>query len=668
MIEIIAISISVISVLILTGIPLTLVLFFKKNTSNNLDFSFFIASSLIIGFGTSALSASIAYSFFDINKYFSIYSLIAIIYWVVLIRERRNLFAHIQKISAVGGLILPFTFSIYFCSSQWDDKLRPILTSAPGPDVSQNLMAAQVAEKIGKNWSQTSANLLEKLDVANLNNAYAKLFELPSFKEFAGFEYMIFGLRWGLTVPMNQLIKIFGPQVTMLEIGSVLMITLFALSIIFYACCNLFIKNKLLALVFTIILISNGAFLFQYFYGGISQAFGAISTGGVLLSLLLIVINHEKNKEMIDNKGIFVLFTFSWTGLLVCYSSAALILMPTLILFGVIVMIITRKVFNLFFVQIASSILATLFINPILTYSLLSTFANQRANLQTGYNTGIWQSPIQLLGLLSVYPKNGVLPSYTAVIVYFTFFLTIILAASLITILIKSGKKPDLFACLSLLLLFINFIALVVSYNGPSGSDYIYNKINVYLHPLSMFAILLVLSRSTLVKRFNFIVFSGILILVVTPSISYTEIFSKSNETIRFPYEYRQVLMDKAIQEYLNSKNFIQPYKIVYNFSGVFGAEYSIGRAPNTSNLESRMNNELIIFCFTGDPECKPQSVKISNPKLEVFGISEYQSNLSTLEFSELPIRQKFNYVFDSVNSDIRNIDERFVGGNPYLK
>ena len=183
-----------------------------------------------------------------------------------------------------------------------------------------------------------------------------------------------------------------------------------------------------------------------------------------------------------------------------------------------------------------------------------------------------------------------------------------------------------------------------------------------------MFTILVLLSRYKPLKKLYTTLFDGVFILVIIPAINYTEQFSSSTESIRFPYQYSNLLSDKSIQEYLNSKNYIQPYKLAYNFSGVFGAEYSVSRAPNTSDLRSRINKDLIIFCFTGDPACLTKTKKISNPELEAYGISEYESKLTTLEFYNLPIKEKFNYNLDSLGSDNRVIEEQFLGKNPYLK
>lgn len=668
MASIILISTTIVLVFVFAGLPLSIYIFYQKNIKNSFDFSLLIASSLLVGFGTSAFSVSIAYSFLGINNYFLFYFILVFLMWLVLFIRRKYIQNSFKNKAPILLLLVPFTFAVSFCRSQWDTQLRPIITSTGMGDVAQNLLAAQIADKLGNTWLQTSHNLIDKLNVTSLNEAYLHLFELPSYKELAGFEYMIFGLRWGLTVPINQLIRIFGPEIIMLENGIVLMTVLFSLSIIFYACGKLLFKTNFLATVVTVILISNSAMLFQYFNGGIAQAFGGIGIAGILLSLILLIKSCEENSIYVSRRAIFLISTVSWVGLIVSYISSALILILTIISFCLIILFLHRKVF-VFALQVTAIPIITAFIlNPILTYAFASSLNNQNANLQTGYKTEIWQAPTQLLGVLYIYPRvENTVSKYATSLIWISLILTILFGLFLAKSLITNRENSDLYACLCLVVLAVILLAFFISFNGPTKSDYIYNKVNVYLAPLQMFSILVLLSRNKSVKKINTYIISGIFVLVVTPAISFTQIFSSPNESVQYPFPYRNMLSDKSIQEYLASKNFIQPYKLAYNLSGVFGAEYSVARAPNNVNLKSRIDNELIIFCFTSDKDCRPSTSKILNPELEAYGISLYKSKLNTLEFYNLSVKEKYKYNFESFGWENQVINEQFLGGNPYL-
>ena len=190
MINIIALSAVIVLAFIFTGLPLAMYIFFNRSIKNDLDLSFLIASSLLVGFGISAFSVSIAYSFLGINKYFLIYFFLTFLMWIIFFIKRKNMQNPFKKPATITALLLPFTFAVYFCRSQWDSQLKPIITSGGGGDTALNLLSAQTADKLGSTWNQASSNLIDKLNVSNLFDAYHHLFELPSYKELAGFEYL----------------------------------------------------------------------------------------------------------------------------------------------------------------------------------------------------------------------------------------------------------------------------------------------------------------------------------------------------------------------------------------------------------------------------------------------------------------------------------------------
>ena len=534
--------------------------------------------------------------------------------------------------------------------------------------MSQNLMAGQYADKIGNTWNQAANNLMESLNVNDLSSAYVKIFELPSFKETATFEYMVIGLRWGLSVPMNQLSKLLGPEIIMLEVGIVLMTTLISLSIIFMACTRIILKDNFLSTIITIILISNTAMLYQHFMGGLSQSFGSIGIAGILLSLVLFFKLDENESNNYNKNSIVFLSTFSWVGLIVTYITSAFIIMGTFISFCAIVTILNRNMFKSMSYVILSPILISFLVNPFLSYVLVSMSIDQSANLQTGYKSGIWQTPTQLLGLLTIYPPaNRVIPTYATAIVMFSLILSTILLVFILKLLITTRKSPNMFAIFALNIFVINIVAFFISYFGPLNSDYIYNKISVYLSPFLIFSVIVILITDRSLAEYKMHMISGILVMVLIPAIYFTEKFSSPTESIKFSYQYSSLLENVTIQDYLYSKNFIQPYKMAYDFAGIFGAEYSVARAPNSANLSGRIDNELIIFCFTGDPDCKPGTPKISNPLIEAFGISLYESKLTTIEFNDLSAKERYQYNFDSFGWSGFEIDDRFLGGNPYF-
>lgn len=214
-------------------------------------------------------------------------------------------------------------------------------------------------------------------------------------------------------------------------------------------------------------------------------------------------------------------------------------------------------------------------------------------------------------------------------------------------------------------------VGFILSFFGTSKSDYVYNKIASYLAPLVIFSLLVLLteqvkkSKSSMVSK---LVFSLIPITILGSGIQFIGKLNGSTEAVIIPAAYSELLQDQDLEKYLNSKNYLAPYKPVYNFAGLFGAGYWISKAPNDMKLDSRTNNQLAIFCFTGDVACNPITEKITNIDLEKYGISEFKTSLNTEQFSQLSIIDKYNYNFDSIGMPRSEVPEKYLGGNPYLK
>jgi len=185
--------------------------------------------------------------------------------------------------------------------------------------------------------------------------------------------------------------------------------------------------------------------------------------------------------------------------------------------------------------------------------------------------------------------------------------------------------------------------------------------------PFVIISLILVLLKSSATKISKSILYT-LLIITVVSSISSENTFSKNPEVTIVPFEYSDVLKNNEIKQYLLSNNYLMPYKPSYNFAGLFGAEYWISKAPNDMNLNSRLSNELRLFCFQGDPNCKPPTEPIANPLLQKYGMLEFKSKLMTDEFYKLSIEEKFNYNFDSFGMVREVVPQKFMCGNPYLK
>jgi hypothetical protein len=660
----------VFSIILFTGIPISAITFLQKKNPNNFSWITLIAVSLVIGFGIMAISVAYAYGFLGMNNFFLIMICFGAISWILLIKYKKNIVFPKKDKNSIYYLIPSVALALYFVSSQWDSSLKPIIKSGLGPDVSQNLMAAQVANKLGSTWSTSSNNLIGTLGVSDIDQAAVEIFRAPSFKEVAGYDYLVYGGRWTLTIMYNQILRIFGPQAIMWEIGTILFTTLTALSIIFFAGSKIITKSNVISCAITLSVISNANFLFQYFNGGISQAFGTIGLSGLFLALMLLSKYEEYFESKARKAGLFIISLASWLGSSITYIDATFIYILFLIVFLVICIIKSRVLFTRFFNFLVLPGIAAVVIVPNFIYTIIVNLSYRSAAASgTGTTTGIWKTPSQLVGIFNVFSITA--DNQSKITFYSSIILTFIILFFFIKKLVFNNSKNFIIANIAMSSAAVISVGFILSFFGTSKSDYIYNKIAGYLAPLIIFSLLILIteqfknSKSSIIPK---LIFSLIPITIVVSGIQFIGKLNASTEAVIIPAAYSKLLQDQNLETYLGAKNYLAPYKPVYNFAGLFGAEYWVSKAPNDMKLDSRINNQLAIFCFTGDVACKPITEKITNIYLEKYGILEFKTSLTTEQFSKLSIIEKYNYNFDSIGMPRSEVPEKYLGGNPYLK
>jgi len=676
MLSIIALSSSILFVLALAGTPIAILTFCLKNESKTIELPIFLAASVIAGFGLSAFSASLAYSFLGINNYFYILFFIAICLWISIYLLRKQVNFRIKKVNGFMSFILiSASIALYFSKSQWDSNLKPRILSSIGPDVSQNLLASSNAQNLGNTWFESSRNLIDSLGVNNLNQAAEKLFDIPSFVNLAGYDYLVFGVRWGLTVPFNQLIRLLGPQTVFLEIASVLTLTLFTTLLIGFAIFRLFNKTVFFSALGAVALALNGSFINQYFNGGISQALGLIGNFGLLFIFALIASDLKINSIKVNSIGLILISTLAWISSAISYVDSTLVV-ATLLTFCTFVLLIMMRSYGKKFVSflILPGLLA-LALNPIFVYSIFKILDYRfKANLGTGVDTSTWRMPTENFGLFASYTEfsdtQSTLINLVSIMV-FVIIIFILLYAFLSQPRVKLVTPYVLWV--STLLTVFTF---VISINSTNKSDYIYNKASTYIAPFFILSILILIDLKnnkllTKLSKSFYVIVSGI---IVISSISIENAFANGRDfTLIMPNEYLDLVKDKKIRSYLESNNYILPYKAAYNYAGILGVKYWISKAPNDYNLEidSRIEKPLLLLCFVGDNICNPKTNLIKHSlsdELSKYGIVEYESTLSTFEYKTLTIAERYNYAFDVMGTERVLISEKYMGGNPYLK
>lgn len=672
MLGILILSLSAVSVFILAGYPIIKLLFIGNSSDKNIEFATLISFSLILGFGLSALSSSLAYSYIGIDFYFLIYVSITTIMWCLYFyfsKSKPKIKVPRNNYLAYFGAF--FLASIYFAKSQWDKSLQPIIFSGGGPDVAQNLIAGMYANELGQTWSSAKNNFMTQLGSDNFRQATIDMFKLPSHADLAVVDYLVLGGRWALTVPMNQIIRIFGPQTIFLEIGSVLVITFVSLMIVLFGIGKLLNLKNSWALVLAASVTFNGAFLNQYFNGGLSQAFGLIGNIGILAILIVII----SKSTLLDNNhnriGLFLVSTSAFLSSALAYIDATFAIVAVIIAIMILYVFINRSVLlNLTKFVILPGIVAIILAQVFIYNLFLGVRERATAVTNTGVNVSNWKTPSQLMGLFSSY---SIYSDKTAQI---TLILSIVISLSMLIFLLSQLRKNNSgnieLALLGLISMFGYFVTFIIGYNLPVKSDYLYSKVGVYLAPFVLTSILLILIKKLSSNKYKSITLAVILTLGLVnmgSALAVENKFSSSTDIIiRIPKEYRELINDDEARNYLESNNYILPYKVAYNYLALFGVKYLISKAPNDMDFTKRSGNSLRIICFLGEVSCKINTPQIYNSELNKYGIIEYESTITTSEYKALAIIDRYNYVTDILGQPRIDVPEKFLGGNPYLK
>ena len=657
----------ILTILIALGYPLIANFFGRENSTWKPDSITTLALSLLVGLGISAFATATSYGITGINTYFPILLIVLIINWVILLVTKNPKFVLLRRFRLLDLLIfLPVFLAVYLSSSQWADLTKPVIKVGNGPDVSQNLMAAQNADKIGSTWFSAIDSIKKFLNVDSFDQAAINQFRVPSVRDLASYDYLVFGGRWGLTVPFNQLSKIFGPQLILWETSIVLLFTLLSLVLIFFALGKLHSNSYLLPTLLSASLVSNPTFIYQFINGGLSQVVGTISLSGLLFSYLLIIKKMEIELSKREQIGISVVALASWLGSLVTYIDSLFVITTALLISTIIIFFINRSELKKLILFFYSPGLLALALAPIFTYSNILSFRLRiRAASGTGYFSERWNIPSEQFGFINSFSSVKMSPvsRVTSIIIF------LVILAVLITTFYKSklGRNMSSIAIGCLIVIGVGYYA---SISSNQKSSYIYEKVSLYLAPLVVTALYIVVInlKSTNKSNSGHLLFIGLASISIFSGVHFQETYYKNFQTTVIPYGLGDLLKDESLQNELAENNYLIPYKAEYNYMGLLGAANWISKAPNDFILKNRLNNELRLICFALDTSCKPTTARITNPRLEFYGIYEYVSPLSTEQFSKLSIDDRFNTNFDVFGLPREIVPEKFKGGNPYFQ
>jgi hypothetical protein len=665
--------------LIVAGFPMAYLVASRMGQDLYLRFPFLLAASLLFGFSLSAFSAVVSYGTLGIDTYPLVFGALVLFTWVLLLPMlKRWKFKFSVKFLKLDLLLLtPTLWAFFLVRNYWVSITEPVVRAGIGPDTSQNLMAAISARTLGSTWSEQASNVKAVLGQTSLRESVYEMFRNPSFRDQAGFDYLVLGSRWGLSVPYSQIIRFFGPEASLWEPGIVLLVSLLTLATMAFGLFTVFSKSAIATTVTSIICISNAALIVQFFNGGLSQVWSLAGIMGIFTTLGLLI--QRRSAEVPFSLRVVGVFGFaSWLILYATYVDAAIILAMFICISLPVYYFVNKPVFMDILKVLPLSGLAVLAAAPVLTYATIITFdLRLQAAQGTGTASTLWPFPSESLGFIDVFSLPSAVRSPETAAVGF------VLTASIIWLLVKRVTKHNIdadFAALGITGLLTMLVGFVLSYTGRLHTPYIYSKISVYVAPIVVIAFIAIINapkqqavkkgkeKQVKASQNGSLGYQSVLIslAIITAASSFNATANNAKQSGVISYSFAALMQDEQAQEILSKNNYLVTYIADANYLGIFADVHWISKAPNDMILKDRLDAPLRVLCYSYDGNCKPATPRISDPVLEKYGLLQYESPYTTREFAALTPRDRFTANFNATGQAPFEIPERFIGGNPY--
>ncbi len=640
-----------------------------------------LAIAIAIGFGLSGIAASWSYGLVGADNYVLILGILFLSTLIPYFKQsfRGNLILLREFSKADSILLLIPLFATFMSKPYWSGLFDQRVSAGPGPDIPQNMMTFLGQPRIGQTWTESKNGLLNFLGDENLGSAIYHLYQLPSMQDQAAYDYLVYGTRWGLSIPASQLLRIDSSLLIGIQ-GVILISALTSLALIVYSFSLLMNNSVVPRYLLTVASISSGAFFVQVFNGGMAQAWSLPGLGLISFAFLITLIrNSVKVDKFRSQVGLVIMFTFGWLGNAVSYIDSSMTLAVVIaVVISATWLFVGRKIATVVAsVTIAGGLLAAVVVFPyswaaIQTMSIRLTLASG-----TGIKFNHWPLPSELLGIFDIWnsqPGTAREP--------ITFLLGLMISFGMLVLVSRGIRSRGLaersLSVAGITIFLIGAAIAAWAFQTSVQSNYTYIKVSTYMAPM----LLMIFSEKIAIKRNKFrgsrklksleklegvyiIAFATLAIVSTSYTVNNTLV---KNAEFLVPKPQLEILKDKEAQAQLENYNYLSTYRAISNLLGVIGNTHWVSKAPNDQRLEGRLDKEMRIICFAADQICKPPTSEIIVPSLNKYGLKVYSSNISTQEFYSLAPRERYYASMDAVGQPRFEVPERFIGGNPLLK
>jgi len=638
--------------------------------------------SVVIGFGISSVASAWSYGLFGASHYF-LFMISATILSLsfVVIKKFRSIVKIVMEFSKKDLFLIFIPLYIAAISkSYWSGLFKFQIAGGAGPDIPQNLMAIESQKQLGQTWNFARQALLEKTGTQDLNGAIQNFLRFLSMREVAGYDYLVFGTRWGLTIPFSQIFQIEPSSIIAIP-GLVTVCGLSCLALCAYSFASIFEGKHFVKVIMAVVMVSSGGFLTQVFSGGLAQAWAL--PGVSLLSFCFIysaILKARAGLTLQKNLVFITLFAIGWISCAVTYLDAAMVIAGLFLFSGIFLFLFVGPKFTLHLLALpfAGGVLAALLVSPYTYASLLTLPIRIKLAAGTGLAFKHWPLPSESLGLLNIW--TGPSSPRSSIVLILGVIVSVFLVIFLLFRILSKSKEERVVTFIALSVIFFSLFIFLWTKYGLNGINYSYIKATTYISPLLFLVIyhkyfLETHKKSSHQKRsgnktntllavtFN-LLSAGIIFTAFSVS---SGLYNRAQYSV--PVEQMKVMHDLDAQREFMEYDYLMPYSITSTLLGVFGDIHWISQVPNDQLLQPRINRELRVLCYLSDDIlCNPESERIKGSKLDYYGYKVFKSPITVREFSELTPKERYAKAFSVIGQPPFEIPERFIGGTPYLK
>ena len=654
--------------------PLATLFISFLNTSPDRRGPLVLGVSTVVLLAALSFASSWSYGFFGANSFIYVMSfLIAASILSLFFKRVRTTMKFLREFRKIDFLLVgTIPIVLLLTRTFWRGLFGLQLASGPGPDTAQNLMVVSASNLNQGSWASSRDYFFNLMSVDSLQEGLYRIYQVPSFVDQAAIDYLVYGTRWGLSIPFSQLLRIEKSWIVS-EQGLVLGYSLLALGMLMYGAILKITENAILGFLAAFSAMSSTPLLIQFFNGGLAQAWGM--PGLTLLSFLtLYSLIHRNSSDSNSRYRLIPLATVGWLASAVTYLDSAMVL-AALVMASTCILVLYKKsrssALSLVVTMVVSGIIASLVVAPY-SWAALQTFG---IRMMLAGGTGIdfksWPLPSEVLGIFDVWTGDP-LQGRGAVILFSSLVASTAILFLLLRPIPKSDNQNTQVLGISVLLLWV--AVAVWSFGSGAGRNYSYVKVSTYLTPLLLLLLFTrwnqLAPRQRRYKKLqvfnvrNSIPSMFLVSVLSTAAATSGSLYQRAEYVV--PAAQFNIYEDEQAQKELSGYNYISTYRPISNLLGALGNVHWISKAPNDFDLRTREDRDLRLICFAGDPACKPSTPEIASV-LNRYGIRVFQAPLTTKEYMNLEIIDRYYLAAEAMGQERFEVPARYLGGNPLL-